>query len=191
MSEKSCFDEMKSKNLIRLRPYKNCDAKTIVAWCKDEVSFRKWCFDRWKLYPITADDMNEKYFDNNGDCVDLDNFYPMTLIDNNTVVGHLILRFTDEERLTLRFGFVIVDDTKRGLGYGKEMLKLALKYSFEILKVNKVTLGVFENNVSAYNCYKSVGFKEVNKPKFECNMFGEAWRIAELEINCKDYYKGI
>ncbi len=191
MSEKSCFDERKNKNLIRLRPYKRCDAKTVVTWCKDEVSFRKWCFDRWETYPITADDMNEKYIDNNGDCSDLDNFYPMTLIDNNTVVGHLILRFTDEEKLTLRFGFVIVDDTKRGLGYGKEMLKLALKYSFEILKVNKVTLGVFENNISAYYCYKSVGFKEVNAQKFECNMFGEIWKITEFEMNSQDYYKGI
>lgn len=36
-------------------------------------------------------------------------------------------------------------DAKRGMGYGKEMLKLSLKYAFEILKVKKVTLGVFWN----------------------------------------------
>ena len=118
---------------LRLRPYKKCDAKFIVKWSKDEVAFRKWCSDRWQTYPITAEDMNRKYYDNNGDCIDEDNFYPMTLIDNNTVVGHLILRFTDKERTILRFGFVITDNSKRGLGYGKEMLNLALKYSFEIL----------------------------------------------------------
>ena len=50
---------------------------------------------------------------------------------------------TDEEKKTLRFGFVIVNDTKRGMGYGKEMLKLAIKYDFDILKVEKITLGVF------------------------------------------------
>ncbi|OBR97186.1 hypothetical protein CLRAG_01050 [Clostridium ragsdalei P11] len=27
--------------MLRLRPYKKCDAKYIVNWVKDEVSFRK------------------------------------------------------------------------------------------------------------------------------------------------------
>lgn len=57
-----------------LRPYKKCDAKFIVNWCKDEISFRKWCSDRWQSYPITAEDMNSKYFADNGDCGDEDNF---------------------------------------------------------------------------------------------------------------------
>lgn len=29
--------------MLRLRPYKKCDAKYIANWIKDEVSFRKWC----------------------------------------------------------------------------------------------------------------------------------------------------
>ena len=28
--------------MLRLRPYKKCDAKRIVSWIKDEISFRKW-----------------------------------------------------------------------------------------------------------------------------------------------------
>ena len=66
----------------------------------------------------------------------------MTAFDENGIVGHLILRFTDEKRKVLRLGFVIVDDTKRGMGYGKEMISLSLKYAFEILKVDKVTIGM-------------------------------------------------
>lgn len=174
---------------LRLRPYKKCDAKFIVKWSKDEVAFRKWCSDRWQTYPITAEDMNRKYFDNNGDCIDEDNFYPMTLIDNNTVAGHLILRFTDKERTILRFGFVITDDSKRGLGYGKEMLNLALKYSFEILKVNKITLGVFDNNLAAYHCYKSIGFKKIENENKEENCFcGEIWSVSEMEMTKDDYF---
>lgn len=174
--------------MLRLRPYKNCDAKTIVTWCKDEVSFRKWSSDRWASFPITEADMNQKYVDYNGDCIDMDNFYPMTAFDESGVVGHLIMRFTDEKKTILRFGFVIVDDSKRGKGYGKEMLELALKYSFEILKVEKVTLGVFDNNMSAYYCYKSAGFCEAEMDKeVTCNVCGETWKILELEIEKKDY----
>ena len=107
----------------------------------------------------------------------------MTAFDHSGVVGHLIMRFTDEEKKVLRFGFVIVDDSKRGKGYGKEMLSLALKYSFEILKVEKVTLGVFENNLPAYYCYKSVGFKDVIMQHSEYyNVLNECWKCLELEI---------
>ena len=168
--------------MLGLRPYKSCDAKTIVTWCKDEVLFRKWTSDRYDTFPITEDDMNKKYIDCNGDCPEPDNFYPMTAFDESGIVGHLIMRFTDEEKKTLRFGFVIVDDSKRGKGYGKEMIRLSLKYAFDILKADQVTIGVFENNPSAYNCYKAAGFKDVplDEPEYY-SVFGEKWKCLELE----------
>lgn len=169
--------------MIRLRPYKSCDAYDIVSWIKDEISLRKWSADRFESFPITADDMNKKYIDCNGDCVDMDNFYPMTAFDESGVVGHLIMRFIDKEKTILRFGFIIVDDSKRGMGYGKEMLQLALKYAFEILKVKKVILGVFENNPSAYFCYKAVGFNDIQINNSEYYyVMGEKWKCLELEI---------
>ncbi|MEE0930011.1 MAG: GNAT family protein [Acutalibacteraceae bacterium] len=169
--------------MLRLREYKPCDAKTIVSWIKDEVTFRKWSSDRYESFPITADDINKKYMECNGDCIEPDNFYPVTAFDESGIVGHLIMRFTDENKTVLRLGFVIVDDTKRGMGYGKEMIQLSLKYAFEILKVKKVTIGVFENNSSAYYCYKSVGFKDIqlDEPEYY-SIMGEKWKCLELEI---------
>lgn len=174
--------------MLKLRTYKPCDAKTILTWCKDEVSFRKWTSDRYESFPITEADMNYKYVDCNGDCADLDNFFPMTAFDESGVVGHLIMRFTDKEKAVLRLGFVIVDDSKRGKGYGKEMIRLALKYAFEIMKVEKVTIGVFENNASAYHCYKAAGFKEVETAEeVWCEVCGEKWKIIDLEIEATDF----
>lgn len=174
--------------MLRLRTYKNCDARTIISWCKDEISFRKWTSDRYDTFPITETEMNRKYNELNGDCSDSDNFYPMTAFDENGVAGHLIMRFTDEKKTTLRFGFVIVDDSKRGMGYGKEMIRLALKYAFEIIKAEKVTIGVFDNNIQAYHCYKSVGFREIKAVEREIFRFnGENWEIIELIMNKNDY----
>lgn len=39
--------------------------------------------------------------------------------------------------------FVIIDDSLRNKGYGKEMINLAVKYAFEIAKVDAVQLNVF------------------------------------------------
>lgn len=69
-----------------------------------------------------------------------DNFFQMTAFDETGVVGHLIMRFTDKEKKVLRFGFVIIDDSKRAKGYGKEMLHIAVQYAFDILKAEKITL---------------------------------------------------
>ena len=68
------------------------------------------------------------------------------------------------------------------------MLELGLKYAFEILGVEKVTIGVFENNIPAYKCYKSIGFNEIVTDKYEIeNINGEDCRIIELEITKPDY----
>ena len=171
------------KDNLKLRPYKQADAETIVSWIKDERALRKWSSDRYGAYPITAADINYKYLDCNGDCEEPDNFYPMTLADECGPVGHLILRYTDKEKSVIRFGFVIVDDSKRGRGYGKKMLQMAIRYAFDMLKAEKITLGVFENNPSAYFCYKAAGFREIPMEKeFIFEILGEQWKCIELEV---------
>ncbi len=173
----------KMKDTLRLRPYKPSDAQQIVSWIKDERAFHKWCSDRFGAYPITAEDINYKYLDCNGDCEEPDNFYPMTLVDECGPVGHLILRYTDKSKSTIRFGFVIVDDSRRGKGYGKKMLQMAIRYAFDMLKAEKITLGVFENNPPAYFCYKAAGFREPSTEKtFMIELLGEQWKCIELEV---------
>ena len=165
--------------MLRLRPYKACDAQTIISWIGDEVAFRKWCADRFETYPITAEDLNRHY----EAMADSDSFYEYTAFDETGVTGHMIMRFTDEQKRILRFGFVIVDSQKRGKGYGREMLKLAIHYGFEILKAEKITLGVFENNDPAYQCYRAAGFREITQaePKI-FHVLNEDWKCRELEL---------
>jgi len=166
-----------------VRPYKPDDAKTIVSWIKDERALRRWSSDRYGAYPITAEDVNYKYMECNGDCPEPDNFYPLTAVSEEGIVGHLILRYTDEEKKVLRIGFVIVDDTKRGKGYGKRLIQMATKYAFEFLQAEKVTLGVFENNPSAYYCYKAAGFKEISMENtYVYEFYDEKWNCIEMEV---------
>lgn len=163
--------------MIQLRPYDPCDAQTIVSWIGDEAAFRRWCADRFEAYPITADDMNRQY-----DAADRERFFPMTAEDEAVFFGHLIMRYTDEEKKVLRFGFVIIDDKMRGLGCGRQMLEAAIRYAFERLGAEKITLGVFENNPAAYRCYRSVGFREIDQDTAYYHIFGEDWKCIEMEL---------
>ena len=165
--------------MLRLRPYKTCDAKAIVTWTDNERDFRKWSADRYDHYPISAADMNSYY----AQFADKDDHFEMTAFDESGIVGHLIMRFIDENKSNLHFGFVIIDPAKRGKGYGKQMLELAIKYGFEILKADKITLGVYANNPGAIKCYKAVGFKETDTDKEEYfRVFNEDWKRISMEI---------
>lgn len=151
----------------------------IIGWIRDETAFRKWSADRYDHYPICPEDIWNQYAFGVG----AGTFFPMTAVEGDNVVGHMLMRFPCEDRKELRFGFVIVDDTKRGLGYGKQMLTLAVRYAFARFSIEKITLGVFENNPSAYYCYKAVGFQEVQTERTEyCHVLGQDWKCLELEL---------
>lgn len=163
--------------MLKLRQYKSCDAQAIAKWVQDKDVFTIWGGERFGDYPITAEIIDKKYREANGDCAEPDNFYPWTAFDDNGIVGHFIMRYINGDNKVIRFGWVIVDSSARGKGYGTEMLRLGLKYAFEILGAEKVTIGVFENNTPAYKCYKKVGFADVDVVK------DEPWDIIEMEIN--------
>ena len=174
--------------MLRLRPYKACDAETITKWITSEYALRQWSADRYERYPITSDDMNSYY-----DCdKNTDRFFCMTAFDESGVMGHFTMRYPHEnDRSEIRLGFVIVDNEKRGLGLGKEMLLLAVQYAFEFLKVDKVSLGVFENNTDAIRCYQSCGFREVKPDKIErYSCMGEVWNCIEMEIVAQTAFYG-
>lgn len=172
--------------MLTLRPYESADAKIILSWIRSREDALRWSVDRYDRYPILPEDMNHKYIDCHGDCLGPEWFFPVTAIDEDKVVGHLILRYPDADKRTVRLGFVIVDRDCRRKGYGKAMLKLALGFAFRQLKAEKVTLGVLANNPDAYHCYKSVGFEDVTAEVPEYYDFlGEPVKCLELEMERK------
>ena len=154
-----------------LRPFSINDAETILSWCKDKHAFRLWSADRYKEFPAQPMEMQKQY--------DGDNMFPLTAVIGERIVGHILLRFPLEDKSVIRFGFVIVDDSKRGEGYGKQMLHLAIDYAQQELGAHKITLGVFCNNLPALKCYQSVGFKIIGEDSYMID--GEKWKGYEMK----------
>ena len=106
---------------------------------------------------------------------------PFTAFDESGILGFFTLRKPNESYNELRIGFVIVDPQRRGKGFGKAMLRQGLKFAFELYGADKVSLGVFENNPSAYYCYKAVGFEDTVLDSTEVhNIMGEEWKCREM-----------
>lgn len=157
--------------------YNESDAQIILGWITDEKSFRQWSADKYESYPPKPEEMNRFYKE-----IKSNGAQPFVFYDDNKAIGHFILRpLPDENVKTVRIGFIIVDSTIRGKGYGRRMLELALEYAFNTLDAQRVTLGVFENNPKARKCYESVGFRQWDESSFIVN--GENWKCLEMEIN--------
>ena len=160
-----------------IRPFKKCDADTIISWIKNEQVFRFWCADRFESYPITGKDLIASFEES----LDNDGIFHFVAYDDSGLIGYYIIRYPDiSDRHTLRLGFVIVDDKRRGQGLGKAMVMTALKYAVEYMGASKVTIGVFDNNPSALYCYLNAGFKDTGVTE-NYNCLGEDWTCKELE----------
>ena len=147
---KSIQYDINKQDFMTLRPFNINDAPTILSWCKDKHAFRLWSADRYKDYPAKPEEMMEQYNSNN--------MYPLTAVVDNLIIGHILLRYPSEDKTVIRFGFVIVDDSKRGKGYGKQMLRI--------------------------HCYESVGFVVTGTDTYAID--GEEWTGKEMELVIKN-----
>ena len=163
---------------MRLREYKREDAGIIAGWLRSEEELYRWSADRFNKYPLSGDDINENYAPQ----METGRFFPLTAVDDQgAVVGHFIIRYPrEDDNRSVRFGFVILDPSLRGKGYGKEMLRLGIEYVRERLFASRIDLGVFENNEGARRCYEAVGFREYGRR--ECEMPIGTWICIDMEI---------
>ncbi|MCR5823390.1 MAG: GNAT family N-acetyltransferase [Lachnospiraceae bacterium] len=166
---------------MKLREYRAEDSAIICSWIKDEESLFKWSADRIGKFPLEGDELNKEYAKG----LRRGSHFPLTAVDDDDVpVGHMFIRYPDlNDRSRVRFGFVIVSPELRGKGYGKQMLELAKAYAKEVLKAEKITLGVFANNDSARHCYEAVGFRPVGSEMYKMSV-GE-WECIEMMMELR------
>ena len=154
---------------MEIRPYNSSDADTILSWCGDEKAFYRWTAGVMGEYPITSKEFSF-----------VEAMDAFTAVEDDKPIGFFTLRRPDESVNVLRIGFVIVDPALRGKGLGKQMMKLALGIAFG-QGADAVSLGVFENNLPAYYCYKAAGFEDVVLDETETyEVLGETWNCREM-----------
>ena len=161
-----------------LREYKSEDAATICKWLRTEEELYKWSSDRFNKFPLSENDMNESYVPQ----LEGKRFFPLTAVDENgNILGHFIIRYPNEsDDTSVRFGFVILNPELRGKGLGKKMLTLGIEYAKKNLGVQRIDLGVFENNPGARHCYEAAGFREYSRRN--CNLKIGSWTCVDMEI---------
>lgn len=78
--------------------------------------------------------------------------------EDNVMVGHVEFDKIDYHNKTAVLSRVIINPTLRGQGLGHKIVQASIALAFNVLKLNKITLSVYDFNTSAIACYKAAGF---------------------------------
>lgn len=163
--------------MLRIRPFKRKELKQLLTWFDDEESFTKWSAGIFS-YPLNMEVLLNYFSEFEED----ENSFIMAAIDENgNLAGHFIMRNADYENNSIHLGLIALEPKYRGKGYGREMLSLGLKYAVEILKVERVTLKVFDCNSGAHRCYKSVGMQDISYSEDSFIYKNEKWGVYDME----------
>jgi len=80
--------------------------------------------------------------------------------DGHRLIGTTGLHNIHPINRSAEFGILIGDTAMQGLGFGSEATALTVKYGFDVLNLNRITLGVFADNARARRVYEKAGFVE-------------------------------
>ena len=90
-------------------------------------------------------------------------FYGIYLQDTGEHIGNVKLEPVDFAKKEAVLGILIGESRCRGMGICKEVCSGLAEYSFSVLSLERLLLGVEYDNTNAMKCYKSCGFVEVRQ----------------------------
>ncbi len=98
-------------------------------------------------------------------------------------VGHIQLMNIDYSNGTCVLGRVLIFPDHRFKGFGKAIVRLALKEAFDSLGLQEVKLNVFDFNKNAIALYNSIGFISYQVKKGARNFQSETWNLVSMKLS--------
>ncbi len=80
------------------------------------------------------------------------------MVDSDKPVGSVYIRDIDLQHRKAEYGIFIGEESARGKGIGTQAASMMLQYCFEELKLHRVFLRAFADNMQAIRSYEKAGF---------------------------------
>lgn len=143
--------------MIELRPFGREDFAQLMEWLNDETLLVNWAGNLFS-YPLTEASL-EWYIEDTNDLENSEAFvYKAVDTDTGKTIGHISLGSISRKNRAGRISRVLIADAQRGKGYCCQMVKAVTRIGFESLHLHRISLGVYDNNKSAIQCYQRAGF---------------------------------
>jgi RimJ/RimL family protein N-acetyltransferase len=136
------------------------NAETVLAWINDpEVN-------RYMLtghVPLTLEE-ELGFYDRSESSPEVYNFEIHTG-DDLRLIGHAGLIGVDLRHRRGEVGIMIGELSAQNRGYGRDALVTLLRFAFDTLGLNSVTIAAREDNERGLHLYRSIGFREAGRTR--------------------------
>ncbi len=143
--------------MIKLEPFEQNDFQQLIDWIDTEELLIQWSGSLFS-FPLTIKSL-EWYIRDTNVLNESDAFvYKALDMDTGDVVGHISLGGLSWKNRSSRISRVLVNPAATQKGICQQMTKAVVNIGFEELGLHRISLGVYENNKAALNCYLKSGF---------------------------------
>lgn len=168
--------------MIRLEDFGPQNFKQLIAWIDNEELMTNWAGSLFR-FPLTDESLAWYIEETNN--LETSDALVYKAVDEKTgeTVGHISLGAISRKNRSGRISRVLVGQTAaRGKGICQTMIKAVLKIGFEDLKLHRISLGVYDYNKSAINCYQKAGFKIEGISRDVLWYNNSFWSLIEMSI---------
>lgn len=145
------LEDIKLKNFVELN---NNEKLMVLSWRNDK-SIRKWMYNSQIISESNHLNFIDKLENNKN------NMYFLVYKDNKNL-GVIYFNSIDYRNQSCYFG-LYANPFEKIAGVGRILEEVCIKYTFEVLKLTKLKLEVFEKNEKARALYRKYKFQEVGK----------------------------
>lgn len=158
---------------INLRPMTEEDMPFMVTW-RNHPDSRKWFFSQ----EIITLEGQKQWFKKT--CEKSDERFFIIQNKDSDPVGTVSIYHIETAQRSAEYGRMLIAPEHRGMGYARDATIAVLKYAFEELPVDRVSLEVMVQNEKAVKLYGSIGFSEMGS--YEKEVDKKYYSILVMEI---------
>lgn len=144
---------------VYFRPLELADVDRLVAWFNDEENWATL----GRFNPVNR--LREREYIEGLYKSPADVTLGVVAQDDDALVGCVGLHGICPQARRATFGIVIGDRARQGQGLGSEATRLAVRYGFEELNLNRIELSVFAHNERALRVYRGAGFVQEGRQR--------------------------
>jgi RimJ/RimL family protein N-acetyltransferase len=129
-------------------------------------------------------------------------YFAIEPLAGNTGEGQLVgacsLQQIDMRNRHAELGIFMISTQRRGQGYGTDAVQTLLSYAFDVVRLDKVHLGVYDFNEAGIRSYERVGFRYEGRLRQQIYYQGRYWDEwpmgilrAEWDVYCQPPAEGL
>jgi|SRR5215469_11411327 len=171
--------------LVRLRPIERSDIDPIMHWVGDEEVTR-FLGGEMMLGPLSRI-AEEKWIEQAAVPSTDRRLFVIERLSDHRYLGSTDLHNINWINRSAEAGIVIGDKSSWGKGFGTDAMRVLLRFAFDRINLNRVSLRVFDYNPRAITSYEKCGFKREGVLRQDKYLAGEYHDTIVMGILASEY----